>query len=135
MSSTDFRGRFKVPIYDANVIVIVAKNAVAAYNRYAARYSHPKEEEGGFSALSFTNGRNRFVMIFHSDKICVEHIGHEIKHVADFIMVWIGSKPPRPRRVGKKTREILSEPESYLTGYLHKRVYELLRKGHVKLKQ
>ncbi len=119
MKNLLLKRRFKVPLYDVAVWVVVAHDAIRAHNALSKRFKLKREEPGSFRAICVGRG-NQFGLFFHADKICEDDIGHELTHCVEFIMDYIGNECIK-----------CAEPRSYLNGYLHKRVYNLLRKHKI----
>ena len=117
MKNVVCRSYFNVPIYDVQVLVVVARDAVKAERRYTTRFGN--EAPGDFNAFCVQHGP-RFGLFFHAGTISAELIGHEISHAVDFIFDYIGSGCRK-----------CDEPRAYLNGYLHKRINALLRKHKI----
>ncbi len=123
MKNIILKSRFTIPIYNRTVLVIVAVDAVKAYNLYVKRFEQEKEEPNSFGAMCVCNNAGEIGLFFHGDLICEADIGHELKHAEDFIMSNIGETSKA------------EECRAYLNGYLHERLMKILRKGRVKLQK
>lgn len=130
MKNIVLKSEINEPIYYTNVLIIVAHDACKAFWD-TKRFTSSKKNDH-FTSLTAWQG-NHFGMFFHVDSIGSETIAHEIKHLVDYVMESIGAKPAR-KRISKKIKEALTEPEAYLTGYFHKRLYALLRRHKIRLK-
>lgn len=122
MKNIILKSQFTVPIYNRTVLVIVAVDAIKAFNRYAKRFEEKREKPNGFAAMCVSNSAGEVGVFFHTDLICESDIGHELKHVEDFILTNIGETSKA------------GECRAYLNGYLHHRVKNILRKRKVKLR-
>jgi hypothetical protein len=138
MSNIIFKSQITVPIYNAPVLLVVAKDAAKARACYNKRFG--KEDVGPFKALAVHQDHD-YGIFFQQDHLTHEMIGHEIKHVAGFVLVITGVIPPKSKKKRltkaqlKKLAKIESdrdEAEAYLTGYLHMRIYKLFKKHNLK---
>jgi hypothetical protein len=114
------------PVYYTTVLIVVAHDAVKAYARYAKRFNDLNPRDS-FTSLAVSE-EGHYGLFFHADSVGHESIGHEIKNLVDLVMENIGA------RKRTETIQVLSEPEAYLTGYYHKRLYALLKKHKIRLK-
>jgi len=112
------KSKLTVPIYNVDVWLVVATNPVTVYQR-SRRFSDAKDA-GEFRSLCAWNDKGDFGLFFPRD-LNTEDIGHEIKHLADQIMRYIGNPTG-------------SEASAYLTGYLTEWVHKKLRRGGVRLR-
>jgi hypothetical protein len=133
MKNDGFKTSFTVPIFGVKVTLVVARDAVAELNRHARYFNCTPEEPRGFRALTTRAYLGRVGVFFHLDMINHNDIAHELDHARDEILEWIGATPPKPKRVGPKTREALAEPAAYIRGYLAQRFYKLFGKHKINL--
>jgi hypothetical protein len=132
-NKVQLKSRFTVPIFGARILLVVADDAVTEFNRHLRYLDADREEKDGFRALTTEAYLGRIGVFFHTAKINHNDIAHELDHARDHILAWIGATPPRPKRIGKKTKEALAEPAAYIRGYLAERFYKLFKKHSIKL--
>lgn len=120
MKNIILKTNFTVPIYKAPVWVFVAHDVVKARRRQNKRFgTDPTLVKGDRAAFYYNNGH--FGLFFPAD-LNSDDIAHEVRHLADEIMDWIGHK-------GCKCKE----PATYLNGYLHSRVSDIFHKNKIKI--
>ncbi|MCK9463220.1 MAG: hypothetical protein M0R80_26665 [Proteobacteria bacterium] len=107
--------KFKIPMYNATVHIVVANDIVKARKKYAKLLEPCKIEH--YSALFSSNG-NLFALFFSPKRLTHELIGHEICHLVMGILDWNNIKT-------MTTRD--DEHTAILTGHVAKKVYKLLK--------
>ncbi len=116
MSNIRLKSKFKIPLYNVYVELVVAKDAVKAWKQ-SKFFTLPLE---GFRACCARNDKH-FALFFHTNAICDDDVAHEIKHLVDYIMVYIQEDAGA------------SERPAYLTGFIHTRIQAILRRNKVRL--
>lgn len=124
--------RFTHPENKAEITVHVAVDVVAAHNSRRRKFNSEKEV-GDFRAIAVWAGNRQFALFFKLEELTHNIISHEINHVAKYILEWMDIKPAR-KRIDKKIKDTLLEPEAYLTGYLTEKVYKILKKHGLEVK-
>lgn len=114
---------FSVPIYDREVLIVVAHDAVAAAKRYKKTFE--LGDVGSDWAALCVNGNARHGIFFHTALLLNSYIAHEISHLVTYIKHEIGDHPCCSERS--------DEPDAYLSGYLTARIYGLFKKHKLKI--
>ena len=113
--------KFKIPMYNAIVHVIVAKDIVKERKKYD-KLLEPCDLRPTYSAL-FSQNHNIFALFFSPKRLTHSLIGHEISHLVMGILDWNNIK-----KVSTNNDEYVA----ILQGYISKKVYECLKGYKIK---
>lgn len=120
-------GTFKVPIYDAEVKIVVSDtqiNMLRCINNL--RRKHKDELEASCPSAYFyhdaeSDDDDWYYMFFQFDKLTVNAINHEKSHLVEQILIDVGIKPK-------------DEARSYLDGFISHKVDLFFRRRKKTLK-
>ncbi len=80
-----FKRSVKVPIFDADVLLLVAEDPAKEWGAFAAGSGECPQECEGFCAA---NGCGSFILYVHPDHLRPSVICHEIHHLTRGILEW-----------------------------------------------
>jgi hypothetical protein len=105
-------GKFKVPIYDCDVKVVVTDNLLRCINNLHKKHGDDAETICP-SAYFYHDGENHeddlYYIMFRFDRLTVSCINHEKSHLVEQILIDSGIEP-------------LDEARSYLDGFVSRKV-------------
>ena len=113
----------RIPIYEMDVFLYVAHDAVKTFNCVADAWG--LEKEPAFDALATSDGQGAFGLFFHKELLTERNISHEVKHCADSIMDYVGQK---------HCHSCPNEARAFMTGYLQKWVKGRLKRAGLRVK-
>lgn len=116
-------GQTHVPIYDFCHLAVIVTNDTEEAQRRLPKSKFPGVEPIECSGMSMWH-RGQFAIIFDVNELDHELIGHEIFHVTGRIAKWCGIKYDVDN----------SEPMAFLSGWIHKFVYQSLRRSGYKVR-
>jgi hypothetical protein len=105
---------FRIPIYRCKLFVHLCDRIDVCYAKVHKEPIDSKLE--GYEGLS-SNDDGRFHLYFRPKMVSHWVVGHEVMHVTNDIMKYVGHKVVKD----------MDEPHAYLCGYITDRVYKFLK--------
>lgn len=118
MKNVLLKRHIKVPIFEVEVWLYVARDAVLAHKRCR---TFDQKNYGEWRALcTWEPGSGIFGLFFQSD-LTTNEVAHEIKHLVDGVMKHVDASR-------------CDEPKAYLTGYLTERIHQKFKAAGIKVR-
>jgi hypothetical protein len=120
------KAKFKVDIYEQNVIVIVLENVQKLddyYRKLRKTLKYPNDEDEGLAqGLVLSKGFNTYLLL-SEDKICVNLICHEATHVCYSIL-----------DMNNISLDESEETVALLNGFINEKIFKALQKLNYEIK-
>jgi hypothetical protein len=116
------KGIFRVPIFDADIIIIVSDNLLKTINRYYKKHGDTDFEVVEPGALFYSDGNadTPYYLFFHKSNITTEVVNHEKSHLVEEILI-------------DRSIEPIDEIRSYVDGFVSTKINLFFKRRKLKI--